>query len=184
MNKIIFPSFCVLLFQACSNEPSREVFPGPQGATTESGQVAGAQDLLGGFDATKTRLPGAPTQEQGQKAASWSLPFEAKLAEGARLPSQGFVFLALKHVEGGPPVGVRRVELAKVQFPWANELNQNDLMANPMAGMSGGITDGEYLFTVRVDQDGDPISRQNGDLFGEVRLKLPHQGAKLQLILR
>jgi hypothetical protein len=112
------------------------------------------------------------------------LPFDVNLASEAKLPGTGFLFVALKRVEGGPPVGVRRVELSQVKFPLTSELNQNDLMSNPMAGMSGGISEGEYLLSIRVDQDGDPMSRQPGDLFGEQRLKLPYTGAKLQVILR
>jgi cytochrome c-type biogenesis protein CcmH len=57
----------------------------------------------------------------------------------------------------GPPIAAKK--LAMADFPIAFELTKDDVMMQGAAALEG-----EVELTVRIDADGDPMTRQPGDL--------------------
>jgi len=71
------------------------------------------------------------------------------------------VFLAARPGPGGgPPLAAKRLALSS--FPMAFELTQDDAM---IGGPDAPKLEGDVYLTVRIDQDGDAMTRSPGDLF-------------------
>jgi cytochrome c-type biogenesis protein CcmH len=66
------------------------------------------------------------------------------------------LFVAARPVQGGPPLAVLRIPAPS--FPYDFQLTD----ANRM--MEGTEFKGAVLLSIRVDQDGDPLSKHRGDL--------------------
>jgi hypothetical protein len=73
-------------------------------------------------------------------------------------PKGAHVFVIARGEGGGPPYAVRRYDNVKAPFAFA--LGPDNLM---IAGMPAPA---RLVVTVRVDQDGDALTRQLGDLEG------------------
>lgn len=71
------------------------------------------------------------------------------------------LFIAARKGQGGPPLAVARLTLGP--FPIAFELTKDNVM---VAG--AGELDGVVELTVRIDKDGDAMTRNPGDLFAKV----------------
>ncbi len=71
------------------------------------------------------------------------------------------LFIAARKGQGGPPLAVARLSLAP--FPIAFELTRDNVM---VAG--AGELDGVVELTVRIDKDGDAMTRTPGDLFAKL----------------
>lgn len=145
---------------ACSDRPSRERFPGPQGNTTDLKQAATQKAVLGGFDSLNNPLPGegggqnvAPSNGRDFVAGSVTLAKQFKFKPGM------FFFIAIRRPEGGPPLAVKR-EQGEVKFPYKFRLSSQDAM------IPGTRLEGQLVITARIDADGDPMSRQKGDASG------------------
>lgn len=76
----------------------------------------------------------------------------------ANLAATDTVFIVARKGSGGPPLAAKRVNDPK--FPLSFELSQKDVMM-------GGPFDGEVELTIRVDKDGDAMTKNPGDLFGK-----------------
>jgi cytochrome c-type biogenesis protein CcmH len=71
------------------------------------------------------------------------------------------MFLIARKVGGmGPPLAVQRLQAG--DFPMAFTLSKRDSMV-PSIPFEGEIT-----ITLRVDKDGDPMTRKKGDVFGSI----------------
>jgi len=80
-----------------------------------------------------------------------------KLADGARLPPGGVVFVTARNegVTSGPPVAVKRLPLGA--FPMTVDITSAD-------SMMGQQLPPRVRIEARVDSDGDPLTRSPGDL--------------------
>ncbi len=73
-----------------------------------------------------------------------------------RVPKRTFVFVIARGEGGGPPYAARRFE--NPLFPLAWSLGPDNVM------IAGAPRPERLIVTARVDQDGDPMTRQLGDL--------------------
>jgi hypothetical protein len=84
-------------------------------------------------------------------------------------PEGAIVFVIARSSEGGPPYAVRRYPGAKP--PFAFSLGPGDTMIQNLPAPK------RLIVTVRVDQDGDPLTRQLGDLESGPSAPLPPRAA-------
>lgn len=84
-------------------------------------------------------------------------------------PKGAHVFVIARRESGGPPYAVRRYDDVKPPFAFA--LGPDNLM---IAGMPAPK---RLVVTVRVDQDGDALTRQLGDLEGGPSAPVPTQSS-------
>ncbi len=165
----------ISVLHACSDRPSREKFPGPQGRTTEIQQAQMQQAVLGGFDPTKRALVGAGAAA-GAEAKSGSsigktLKGVIKLSPTFH-PKEGmFFFLAVRRPEGGPPLAVRRE--SNVHFPYSFTLSAADVM------IPGTPFEGRVIIVARLKSDADPLSRMPGDFSGQLTTVVGDQNVQL-----
>ncbi|MGE5185746.1 MAG: hypothetical protein ACM31C_26975 [Acidobacteriota bacterium] len=88
------------------------------------------------------------------------------------------VFLVAKHAgpdgqPSGPPLAVEKLTWTKDALPF--EITE----ANAMIG--GTELTGDVVITAHYDQDGDALSKQPGDVTGQLRVKVPADDVKLYL---
>ena len=97
----------------------------------------------------------------------------------ARIPPGSVIFLSVKRADPttgqptGAPLAVQRLQLAT--WPLWFQLTEADAM------VSGTAFEGDVVITAWSDQDQDAISKQPGDVRGEVRAKIPSDGLELVL---
>ena len=84
-------------------------------------------------------------------------------------PKGAHVFVIARAEGGGPPYAVRRYDDAKP--PFAFSLGPENLMIQGMPAPK------RLVVTVRVDQDGDAMTRQLGDLEGGPSAPVPPQAS-------
>ncbi len=154
------------LFSGCSNRPSREKFPGPQGQTTDSNRAQSAREVMGGTDSFSKNLE--------KKAAKESqVSGQVSLGSKVKLPEKYFLFVSARRLTGGPPLAVKREKAPGL--PYNFKLSQDDVM------IPGTVLEGLVEVTARVDQDGDPLSRQEGDLVATGQFSVGQSGLNLEL---
>ena len=90
----------------------------------------------------------------------------------------GAVFVSVKKADsGGQPTGaplaVQKLTWDKDQIPF--EITEENAM------IAGTELTGDVVVTARYDHDGDAISKQPGDVVGQLRVKIPADGVKLYL---
>jgi cytochrome c-type biogenesis protein CcmH len=135
----------------------------PEGAQRAAENKAGA---MGGSAASGTpAAPGAPA-DRGQPptadAAAATVSGTITLAPDfeARVPAGAILFLiARTGAGGGPPLAVKRVESPR--FPMDFSLGPDDRMIKTMP------FEGPLQLSVRLDADGNAMTRAPGDLQGE-----------------
>ena len=71
---------------------------------------------------------------------------------------------------GGPPLAVKKID--KPIFPLSYSLGQENVM------MQGTPFTGKINITVRIDKDGNPVTRTAGDLTGDYKKNPVEVGAK------
>ncbi len=147
-------SLSLLLLPACNEErpaETRSFFEegGKSGAAKAAGMPEGhpTTGAAAAAGPAETILKGTITLGEAHKD---SAPVGV-LFIMAKMPPQGGM--------RGPPILVKKVNMPK--FPYPFELTSNDVM------MQGMPIPEKLLVQVRLDQDGDAISRTPGDLFGE-----------------
>ena len=79
--------------------------------------------------------------------------------------------------EIGEPVGSA---LAVDKLAWSAEGVPFEL-TDGQAMIAGTELSGDVIVTARYDQDADAISKQPGDIIGQVRVKIPAEHVKLTL---
>jgi hypothetical protein len=137
---------------------SRKMHPAPHG-----GLPAGHPDV-----AVPRGLLGAP---DAGTTAPLSLTGVVKLAPTLKdpWPKGAHVFVIARAESGGPPYAVRRYDDVKPPFAFA--LGQENLMIQGMPAPA------RLIVSVRVDQDGDALTRQLGDLEGGPTPPVPPRAA-------
>ena len=168
MNKFSFWSmiFTIALLAGCSDRPSREKFPGPQGRTTDMSAAKASQEVLGGYN---------PNSEFTEvESDSDSLRGIAEVPKGVKVPNGTLVFVSARPLsDGGPPLAVARFPYA--QSPFRFSLTS----ANKM--LADAKFEGMVELTIRIDQDGDPLSRTPGDIYGQSTVRVGAQNVRVRL---
>lgn len=154
--------FVLILGATACTEVAHEKFPGGRGKTTGFGNAETTQAVLGGIDPLNNPL--AEGDSRAKNSDNNKLAGVVRLAPNLK-PKEGMsFFIAARPLAGGPPMAVKRLGL--VDFPYRFELTQNDRM------MANTDFSGEVFLTIRLDQDGNPLSRESGDMgvFAETRV--------------
>jgi cytochrome c-type biogenesis protein CcmH len=122
---------------------------------------------------------GKPAQAAAPKTAkaapsssaqiSGSISIDPKLKANVD-PNAVLFVIARPATAGGPPLAVKKID--KPTFPLSYSLGQENVM------MQGTPFAGKVFLSVRLDKDGDPITRGSGDLTGEHKKNPVEVGAK------
>ena len=125
------------------------------------------------------RIPGlnSPTPSGGAMAVPGgpSIRGSLSLAEGARPPQGGVIFVIARSGSGGPPLAVKRLPLGS--FPMGFEIGPGDVM------LKGRPFEGPITLSARVDEDGDPMSRGPRDLAGTAPDPLEPGARDVEIVL-
>jgi cytochrome c-type biogenesis protein CcmH len=81
-----------------------------------------------------------------------------------------FIIARPAGVAGGPPLAVKKID--KPAFPLSYSLSQENVM------MQGAAFTGKISITLRLDKDGNPATREAGDMTGEYKKNPVEVGAK------
>jgi hypothetical protein len=112
------------------------------------------------------------------KASISGMVFVAPARRGDVAPND-VIYLVARRIADNPQargtlVAVKRLSAAKFPVPFS--LSAADMM------VPTGNFDGDVALSVRVDKDGDPITRRKGDVFGGLpKVRVGAQGVKLTL---
>lgn len=131
--------------------------------------MAGATD--GGVAMSPELAAIAAAAKGGTPAAAFSVHGTVKVSAKmtAAWPAGSPVFVIAKPESGGPPFAVRRYDGVKAPFAYA--LGPDNIM------MAGTNAPRKLVVSVRVDQDGDAMTRQPGDLEGGPSAPVSAKGA-------
>jgi len=101
----------------------------------------------------------AAIEKAADRGAEFSLTGTVKLSPKLKepWPVASPVFVIARSADGGPPFAVRRYDGVKPPFQYS---------LGPENVMLGGSAPKRLAISVRVDQDGDAMTRQLGDLEG------------------
>jgi len=86
------------------------------------------------------------------------------------------LFLIARSPQAGPPLAVKRLPAGP--FPLAFEIGPEDAM------MAGRPFEGPILLSARLDTDGDPMTRGEGDLAAVHETPLEPGAQNVDLVLR
>ena len=75
----------------------------------------------------------------------------------AKVEAADTIYVIARKGQGGPPLAVKK--LGVTPFPIAFELTERDVMM-------GGPFEGDVDLSVRIDKDGDAMTKNPGDLIG------------------
>ncbi len=128
--------------------------------------------IPGGSRAT----PRVPELSSEAPAQGGAIAGRVALAAGVSPDPGGVLFVIARAPGGGPPLAV--VRLPPGPFPLPFVLGPDDVMI-PGRAFAGPIT-----LTARLDADGDPLTRAEGDLAAELDAPVQPGAHGLELILR
>jgi hypothetical protein len=125
--------------------------------------------------------PAAPAAPGGGAGPAKTISGKITLAAArkANVAAADVVYLSARRISDNPQargalVAVKRFSASS--FPIEFSLGPADMM------FGDGTFEGELSLTVRVDKDGDPITRKKGDVYGGVdRVKVGTAGVELKL---
>jgi hypothetical protein len=119
-------------------------------------------DISGGGEMSPELAAVAAAARGDEAPASDVLSISGTVKLSAELkskwPAGSPVFVIARSEKGGPPFAVRRYDGVKAPFKY--ELGSGDVM------LAGSAAPKRLAISVRVDQDGDAMTRQLGDLEG------------------
>jgi hypothetical protein len=174
MNMKFYGMLATLIFLSACSRVSHEKFPGGKGKTTGFGDAAVTQAVLGGLDPLNNPLAGSDERVAARSTGA-RIAGTVRLAQGLQRKEGMSLFIAARPLAGGPPIAVKR--LGAVEFPYAFELTEENKM------MAGTNFAGDVYLTIRLDQDGNPLSRQAGDMGVAVETKVGETKLDLTLTL-
>jgi hypothetical protein len=132
----------------------------------------------GGVDVTKMGLPTPDPDRQIDPTHHIRGVIKIHPKAKDRVAAGGAIFLIAKKADAsgqpsGPPLAVEKLTWTKDELPF--ELTE----ANAMVG--GTQLAGDVVVLARYDQDGDALSKQPGDVTGQLRVKVPAENVNLFL---
>jgi len=125
--------------------------------------------------------PPAPAPEGAAPAADagGSITGKIELASAvAKKKPAGTLFLVARRISDNPSARGTLIAVKKMpatSFPLPFTLSAADMP------FQNGAFDGDLTLTARIDQDGDPMSHQKGDIFGTVAARVGAHGVTLPL---
>ena len=127
-----------------------------------------------GQKAPKTQPTAAATTNTGQQI-SGKITIDPKLKGNA--DSQAVLFIIARPAGGGggPPLAVKKIE--QPVFPLSYALGSENVM------MQGMPFAGKVNISVRLDKDGNPTTRQPGDLTGETKIPVDVGAKNIDIVL-
>jgi hypothetical protein len=132
----------------------------------------------GGTDVSKLNLP-APDPNRPIDPAhhiKGVIMIHPKAADRAK--PGGAIFVVVKRADAaGQPTGT---PLAVDKLTWQKDQLAFE-MTEKQAMIAGTELIGDVVISARYDQDGDAISKQPGDIVGQMRVKIPADSIKLYL---
>ncbi len=132
----------------------------------------------GGVDVTQLGLEGPDPDRPIDPTRRVAGTILANAAAKARATAGTSIFLVVKRAgPSGEPVGSA---LAVEKLSWKQDGVAFEL-TDAQAMIAGTELTGDVIVTARYDQDSDAISKQPGDIVGQVRAKIPADGLKLTL---
>ncbi len=138
----------------------------------------GEPDPHGGTDVTKLGLaapdPDRPIDPSHRVTGTITVDPKAR----AKLTSGTAVFLVVKRA--GPDGAPSGPPLAVDKLTWTGDGMAFEL-TEAQAMVAGTDLSGDVVVMARYDQDSDALSRQPGDVTGQVRVKIPADHVKLTL---
>ncbi|HEY6365653.1 MAG TPA: cytochrome c-type biogenesis protein CcmH [Candidatus Binatia bacterium] len=111
----------------------------------------------GGRQQTDKSGPASPASQQ----ITGKITIDPKLKAGADSPAILFVIARPADAAKGPPLAVKKID--RPIFPVSYSLGPENVM------MQGVSFTGSVAITVRLDKDGNPTTRQPGDLTGDYK---------------
>lgn len=128
----------------------------------------GAEKNPGAVQTKKPESAAAPIQ--GGQSLQGRIDLDPRLT--GKVPAQAVLFIIARSSAGagGPPLAVKKIAAPK--FPLDYSLGAADAM------MPGASFAGKLYVTARLDQDGNPLTKQPGDLAGEYKKNPAAAGAK------
>jgi hypothetical protein len=133
---------------------------------------------MGGMDVSQLGLASPDPNRKIDPSHRVKGVLKVAAAAKARVKPSGAVFLVIKRAGAdGQPTGSA---LAVEKLTWAGDAVPFELTeANAM--VAGTELTGDVVVTARYDQDSDAISKQPGDVTGQIRVKVPAD--KVELVL-
>jgi hypothetical protein len=154
--------------------------PGQPGPVDPNAQMPSGHPPIdqGGTDVSKLNLP-APDPNRPIDPAhhiKGVIKIHPKAAD--RVKAGGAVFVVVKRADAaGQPTGT---PLAVDKLTWQKDELAFE-MTEKQAMIAGTQLTGDVVITARYDQDGDAISKQPGDIVGQMRVTIPADSVKLFL---
>jgi hypothetical protein len=136
----------------------------PAGMASSGGPMSGP---MGGGMAQAADAAGAQTAEV-------QMGGKVKLGAGKKLPAGAHVFIIAKAAGGGPPFAVRRYDDVVLPLDWS--LTGANVM------IAGVPAPDKIQVSARIDQDGDAMTRQAGDLESAPSKPIAVVGGKADLV--
>jgi cytochrome c-type biogenesis protein CcmH len=120
--------------------------------------------------APKPAPPGAQSAPAAGEKIEGVVDVDPKLK--SKIDGQAVLFIIARSTSGagGPPLAVKRI--ASPKFPVAYSLSAQDVM------MQGTSFSGKIFLSARLDKDGNPTTREPGNLTGEYKKNPAEVGAK------
>jgi hypothetical protein len=142
----------------------------PPGPEKEEVDKTIAQMAQGGNAKTPATKPASPSAPAGGEKIEGIVDVDPKLKD--KIDGQAVLFIIARSSSGagGPPLAVKRI--ASPKFPVAYSLSAQDVM------MQGTSFTGKIFLSARLDKDGNPTTREPGNLAGEYRKNPVDVGAK------
>jgi cytochrome c-type biogenesis protein CcmH len=125
--------------------------------------------VLCSLAACKMNTPPPPQAAKGG-AIRGTIEIKADLKD--KVQPTDVVYIIARKAAAGPPLAVKRV--VSPTFPLSYELTEKDVMM-------GGPFEGDVDLTVRVDKDGDAMSKNPGDLVGKATAKVGDGAANVTI---
>ena len=123
-----------------------------------------------GAEKSSTSAPSTKTPTSSTEQVSGTITIAPELKAKVDPNAALFIIARPAGVAGGPPLAVKKVE--RPTFPLDYTLSRDNVM------MQGTPFTGKITITVRLDKDGNPVTRGPGDLTGEYKKNPVEVGAK------
>jgi cytochrome c-type biogenesis protein CcmH len=114
--------------------------------------------------------PAQPAAASPGQTISGTITIDPKLKSNVDANAALFIIARPATGQGGPPLAVKKID--KPTFPLNYSLNQENVM------IQGSPFAGTINITVRLDKDGNPTSRGDGDMTGEYQKNPAEVGVK------
>lgn len=146
----------------------------PPGQERSEVEKALAEISQAGAPAVQSATPPARSQPAGQQI-SGNIRVDPKLQSKVNKQATLFIIARPADAPGGPPLAVKKIDTPT--FPLSYSLGRENVM------IQGTPFSGKLLISVRLDRDGNPMTREPGDLFGESKIPVEVGAKDVDIVL-